>query len=36
MDSNFNHEAFFDNIVKLFEVDLNEEWIVETLDSWNI
>jgi len=36
MDNNFDHEAFFDNIVELFEVDPNDEWVVETLDSWNM
>jgi hypothetical protein len=34
-DDNFNHEAFYKNIVALFEHDPNALWVTETLDWWN-
>jgi hypothetical protein len=34
-DGNFNHEAFFNNIAKLFESAPGHPWILETLASWD-
>lgn len=33
-DGEFNYEAFFDNIVDLFETDENDPWVIETLKWW--
>jgi len=35
MDDNFDSEVFFKNIVKLFEDNPEDEWVVDTLEWWN-
>jgi hypothetical protein len=34
-DGNYNHEALFNNIVKLFESALDHPWVVEMLAWWD-
>jgi hypothetical protein len=35
MDDNFDHEVFFKNIMKLFEDNPEDKWVVDTLAWWN-
>lgn len=34
-DGSLDHEAFYKNIVQLFECRLNHWWVRETLAWWN-
>jgi hypothetical protein len=34
-DADFNHEAFFNNIILLFESDPDAPWVTETLEWWD-
>ncbi len=35
IDNPFNYEAFYKNIVTLFEDDPEDQWVIETLEWWN-
>jgi hypothetical protein len=35
MDDNFDHKVFFKNIMKLFEDNPEDKWVVDTLAWWN-
>jgi hypothetical protein len=34
-DNTFSYKAFYDNIITLFEDDLEDPWVIETLEWWN-
>ncbi len=36
VDGGFNMEAFFLNIVELFESDPEDEWAASTLEHWTL
>jgi hypothetical protein len=35
MDRNFHQKCFFESIVGLFEENLEDEWIINTLKWWD-
>jgi hypothetical protein len=35
MDEKFDNRTFFNNIVRIFETDPDDPWVIETLDWWN-
>jgi hypothetical protein len=35
LDGSFNLETFYDLIVKLFEDDPSDPWVVDTIAFWN-
>jgi len=36
VDGDFNAQKFFNNIVRLFEIDPEDEWCIATLNWWNL
>ena len=35
IDNPFSYKAFYKNIVMLFKDDLEDPWVIETLEWWN-
>jgi len=35
IDNPFNYEAFYKNIVTIFEDDPEDPWVIDTLEWWN-